>query len=141
EIGSPGAFAALERALDDADREVRLYSVRVLGGRAHRGALKTVESVVLAKTAEDRDLTERQAFFEAFALIAGAAALAPLTELLQPSGGLFKRKASPDTRACAVAAIAKIRHPDVRAIVQKATQDKEAVVRNAASRALREVPA
>lgn len=141
EIGSPGAFAALERALDDADREVRLYTVRVLGGRGHRGALKTVESVVLAKTAEDRDLTERQAFFEAFALIAGAAALAPLTELLQPSGGLFKRKASPDTRACAVAAIAKIRHPDVRAIVQKATQDKEAVVRNAASRALREVPA
>lgn len=140
EIGSPGAFAALERALVDDDREVRLYAVRVLGGRSHKGALKAVEAMVLARSAEDRDLTERQAFFDAFALIAGAAALAPLVELVQSGSGLFRRKASPGTRACAVAAIARIKHPDVRAVVEKATQDKEAVVRNAASRALREVP-
>lgn len=140
EIASPGAFAALERALTDQDREVRLVAVRVLGGRSHKGALKAVEAVVLAKTAEDRDLTERQAFFEAFAMIAGTNALEPLAELAQGGGGLFRRKASADTRACAVSAIARIRHPDVRGIVLKATQDKEAVVRNAANRALREVP-
>lgn len=139
EIASPGAFSALERALADDDREVRLHVVRVLGGRGHKGALKAVEAVVLAKTAEDRDLTERQAYFDAFAVIAGTASLAPLAEIVQGGSGLFKRKASPGTRACAVTAIARIKHPDVRGIVEKATQDKEAVVRTAASRALREV--
>lgn len=139
EIGSPGSFAALERALTDADREVRLYAVRVLGGRAHKGALKAVEAVVHAKNAEDLDLTERQAFFEAYATIAGTAALAPLAELVQGRSGLFKRKASTGTRACAIGAITKIKHPDVRAIVERAAQDKDAVVRNAAGRALREV--
>jgi hypothetical protein len=138
-IGSPGSFAALERGLTDADREVRLYAVRVLGGRAHRGALKAVEAVVHAKNAEELDLTERQAFFEAFAVIAGTAALAPLAELVQGGSGLFKRKANGGTRACAIAAIARIKHPDVRGIVEKAAQDKDAVVRNAANRALREV--
>ena len=141
EIASPGAFAALERGLSDGDREVRLFVVRALGARGHKGALKVIEPLVLGKEAEDRDLTERQAFFEAFALIAGTAAFGPLSELIQAGGGLFKRKASSETRACAVAAIAKLKHPDVRAIVQKAAQEKDAVVRNAANRALREVPA
>jgi HEAT repeat protein len=138
EIGSPGAFSTLERAVGDADREVRLYAVRTLGARGQRGALKGVEAVVLGKGLDDRDLTERQAFFDAYALIAGAAAVGPLAEMLQASGGLFKRKVSGETRACAVVALAKIRHPDVPALLQKAAQDKDAVVRNAAGRAIRE---
>lgn len=138
EIASPGAFSTLERAVGDADREVRLTAVRALGAKGQRGVLKAVEAVVLARDIDERDLTERQAFFDAYALIAGAAAVAPLAELLHARGGLFKRKVSGDTRACAVTALAKIKHPDVAELLQAASQDKDAVVRNAAGRALRE---
>jgi HEAT repeat protein len=139
EIASPGAFSTLERALQDADREVRLFAVRTLGNRGHKGAQKAVEAAILGKAAEELDLTERQAFFEAWGSIAGAAALAQLTELVQAGGGLFKRKASPETRACAVAALARLKSPAARDVIQTATQDKEVVVRTAASRALREM--
>lgn len=140
DIASPGALSTLERAVADPDREVRLFAVRTLGAKGQRGALKAVEAAVLGKGIEDRDLTERQAFFDAYALIAGAAAVQPLAEMLQASGGLFKRKVSPETRACVVVALAKVKHPDVAALLQRAAQDKEAVVRNAVARATREAP-
>jgi HEAT repeat protein len=36
-------------------------------------------------------------------------------------------------------ALGKIRSPDARAVLERASQDKEALVRNAVSRALREM--
>ena len=53
--------------------------------------------------------------------------------------GLLARKEDPETRACAAMALGKIRTPEARAVLEKASQDKEALVRNAVSRALREV--
>lgn len=137
-IASPGAQQALEKALGDDDREVRLFAVRVLGERGYRGALKAVEAMVLGKGAETADLTERQAFFEAYARIAGAQAVAPLVEILNAGGGLFKKKASPETRACAAMALARLKAPEARAALNGAANDKEVVVRNAVARALRE---
>jgi HEAT repeat protein len=53
--------------------------------------------------------------------------------------GLFARKDDPETRACAAMALGKIRTPEARAALEGASQDKEPLVRNAVSRALREV--
>ena len=138
-IGSPGALQTLERGLGDSDREVRLVVVRVMAEKAYKGALKAVEALVLGKNVESIDLTERQAFFEAYARIAAAAALAPLSEIAGAKGGLFKKNFAPETRACAVMALARIKGPEARAAIEKAAQDKEVVVRNAVARALREV--
>jgi hypothetical protein len=140
-IGSPGAMQALEKGLVDADREVRLFSARTSAEKANRGALKAVEAFVMGKNVETVDITERQAFFDAYARIAGAAALGPLGEFLNAGGGLFKKKMSPETRACALIAIAKIKSPEAKVAIEKAAQDKEVVVRNAAARALREAGA
>ena len=63
----------------------------------------------------------------------------PLEKLLVPKGGLLARKEDPETRACAAMALGKIRTPAAREVLQKVTQDKEPLVRNAVSRALREV--
>lgn len=141
-IASPGALTMLEKAVDDDDREVRLAAVRVLGPRGHRGGLKGIEAVVLGKSphAKDMDLTEKMAFFEAYAMIAGVAGLETLQDLLKP-GGLLKRGAPPETRACAAMALGKIRSPEARELLESAKADKDAVVRNAVSRALRESPA
>ncbi|MEO8634077.1 MAG: HEAT repeat domain-containing protein [Gemmatimonadales bacterium] len=136
-IGTPTALSALERPVDDADREVRIAAVQALGRRGYKGALRRIEPVVQGKVPREIDLTERMRFFEAYALIAGNAALEGLTAMLS-SGGLFKRKETPEVRACAALAIGRLKTPESREVLQRYKDDKELVVRTAVSRALRE---
>jgi HEAT repeat protein len=88
---------------------------------------------------KDADLTEKMTFFEAYGALAGTAGIPLLEKLLVPKGGLLSRKEDPETRACAAMALGKIRAPAARDVLQKVAQDKEPLVRNAVSRALREV--
>lgn len=136
QIGSPGALAALDPSLDDPDRTVRLAAVGIVGARGYKGALRRLEAVVAGKEPFPMERSERLQFFEAYADVAGTAALKPLTEILLPRG-LFNRKANPDIRTCAAYAIGRIRTPEAREILQQAEKDKELTVRNAASRILR----
>jgi HEAT repeats len=139
-LGTPGAMTLLERALDDADRQVRVAAVRAVGTRGYKGALKRIEGVVLGKSAKAMDLTEKMAFFEAFGAIAGANGLKALGGILLQRG-LLKMKEPPETRACAAMALGRIKTPEARELLQKAAEDKDLVVRNAAARALRGAPA
>ena len=127
----------LERAVDDAERTVRIAAVRAAGARGYKGALKRVEAVVQGKSLKALDLTEKMAFFEAYGAIAGAGGVAPLEAILSPRG-LLRRREQPETRACAAVALARIGTAEARAILERAADDKELVVRNAVSRALRE---
>ena len=136
EISSVGALAAMERGVDDDDRAVRLAAVRALGARGYRNVLRRIEPVVLGKSEREIDLTEKMAYFEAFGSIAGPGAIPTLQSMLL-SRTLLGYRASPETRACAATALGRIRSPESRAALQKATEDKELVVRNAVSRALR----
>ncbi|HUR96260.1 MAG TPA: HEAT repeat domain-containing protein [Gemmatimonadales bacterium] len=137
QLGTPAALGFIEKALEDDDRGVRLAAVRVVGGRGYKGAQRRVEAIVLGKAVGGMDLTEKMAFFEAYGAIAGAAGLKPLTALLLPRG-LLRMKEASETRACAAIALGKIRTADAREILQRAADDKDLVVRNAVSRALRE---
>ncbi len=137
QLGTPGALALVDKAIDDEDRGVRLAAVRVAGGRGYKGALKRVEAVVLGKSVKEMDLTEKMAFFEAYGTIAGAGAIKALSGMLLPRG-LLKLKESSETRACAAMALGKIRTAEARDILSKVADDKDLVVRNAVSRALRE---
>jgi len=139
-IGTPGALQALEPALDDADRDVRIACVQALGRRGYKGALRRVEPVVQGKVPREIDLTERMRFFEAYALIAGPGALETLAGMLS-AGGLFRRKEPPEVRACAALAMGRVRTDEARELLQRYREDKELVVRNAVSRALREAGA
>ena len=137
QLGTPAALAFVDKALEDEDRAVRLAAVRVVGGRGYRGAQRRVENAVLGKAVNEMDLTEKMAFFEAYGSIVGAGGLKPLSALLLPRG-LLRIKESSETRACAAIAIGKIRTPEARELLQRATDDKDLVVRNAVHRALRE---
>jgi HEAT repeat protein len=137
QLGTPAALGFIEQAIDDGDRAVRLAAVRAAGTRGYKGALKRVEGVVLGRAVKEMDLTEKMAFFEAYGAIAGPAGLKPLSGILLPRG-ILKLKEPPETRACAAMALGKIRSPEARELLQKVAEDKELVVRNAASRALRE---
>lgn len=136
-IGTPAALQALEKGVDDSDREVRINAISALGKRGYKGVLKKVEPVIQGKAGRDIDLTERMRFFEAYAMISGASALETLSGLLS-AGGMFKRKESPEVRACAALALGRLRSAEARELLQKHKDDKELVVRNAVSRALRD---
>lgn len=136
-IGTPAALSAIEKGVDDEDREVRIGAVTALGKRGYKGVLKKIEPVIQGKGTRDIDLTERMRFFEAYAMISGTAAFETLATLIN-SGGIFKRKESPEVRACAALALGRLRSPQARELLQKHKDDKDLVVRNAVSRALRD---
>jgi len=138
-IGSPSATRLLEKAIDDGERDVRITAVKFLGTRGYRNAFPRIEAAVMGAKLKDADLTEKMAFFEAYGSLAGAAGIPTLEKMLVSRGGLLARKEDPETRACAAMALGKIRTPAARDVLQKVTQDKEALVRNAVNRALREV--
>ena len=138
-IASPTALRLLEKAVDDGDRDVRITAVKFLGQRGHRNAFPRIEGAVTGSKLKDADLTEKMAFFEAYGALAGSAGIVTLEKMLAGKGGLLARKEDPETRACAAMALGRIKSPEAKAILQKASQDKEPLVRNAVSRALREV--
>ncbi|HEV8304929.1 MAG TPA: HEAT repeat domain-containing protein [Gemmatimonadales bacterium] len=138
-IASPNAMRLLEKAIDDGDRDVRIAAVKFLGQRGHRNAFPRIEAAVTGSKLKDADLTEKMTYFEAYGALAGANGIPVLEKLLVAKGGLLARKEDPETRACAAMALGRIRSPAAREILQKMAQDKEALVRNAVSRALREV--
>ena len=136
-IGSPGALAALEPALDDPDRGVRVAAVQVAVERGYRNALRRLEAAVQGRGPQELERAERRQFFEAYAVLGGPAILPILVDLLEPRG-LFRRKESPEIRTCAAYAVARLQSPDARVVLERLEQDKELPVRNAAIRALRE---
>jgi len=138
QIASPTALRLLEKAVEDSDRDVRITSVKFLASRGHRNALARVESMLDGTRLKASDLTEKMAFYEAYGMLAGPKGIPSLEKLLIPKG-LFGRREDPEIRACAAMALGKVRTPAARAVLEQAAQDKEALVRNAVSRALREV--
>lgn len=142
EIGSPGALQVLERSIEDADRDVRLTAVRALGLRTYRPALPRLESAIKSKALRDADLTEKMAFFECYGAVCGDAGVASLDATLNGKGFLGRRE-DPEIRACAAIALGRIGTEKSLDALRRAAAggDKEVVVRNAVSRALRGVGA
>lgn len=137
EIGTAGAIAALETALTDDDRDIRLVTIRALTSRVHRPALSKIDALVKGKGAKDADRTERIALFELYGAICGEGGLGFLDGLLNAKGGLFARKEDPELRACAAIALGRIGSAASRSTLEKAVGEKDVIVRAAVSRALR----
>jgi hypothetical protein len=136
EIGSPGAMQALERAIDDSDRDVRVTAVRAMTARGYRPVLARLENVVKGKRVREADLTEKMAFFEGYGSLCGEAGIDHLDSVLNGKGFLGRREDS-ETRACAAIALGRVGSPKAIATLRKAAMEKDVVVRNAVSRALR----
>ena len=136
DLDLPGALQGLEKALDDPDREVRLATVRLLMTRKHKGALPRVTAAIQGKSVRVADLTEKMAFFEAYGSMVGESGVASLEAMLN-GGGFLKRREDPELRACAALALGRIGTASARQALEKASGAKDALVRNAVSRALR----
>lgn len=139
ELGTPSALAGLEPAIDDADRDVRMAAVAAVGRRGYAGALRRLQAIVQGRGPLAIERGEKRQIFEAYAAVAGPAALRTLRDVVLPQG-LFRRKAATDTRTCAVYAIGRLRSPDARLLLEELAGDKELPVRHAAVSLLREWP-
>jgi len=137
DIGTPGAMSALEPALFDPEREIRLVTLRALMTRNHRPALAKVRELIEGKDARAADRTERIAIFELFGTISGDAGVPTLDAILNAKGGLFGKREDPEFRACAAIGLGKINTDASRASLQRASNEKDVIVRNAVSRALK----
>lgn len=138
EIGSAGALQALERSVEDDDRDVRVAVVRTLGARTYRGVLPRLDAYVKGKAMRDADLTEKMAFFETYGALAGDAGV-PFLDGLLNGKGMFGRREDPEVRACAAIALGRIASAKARESLRQAAQEKDVIVRNAVSRAMRSV--
>lgn len=136
EIGSAGAMQLLERAIDDADRDVRVATARALAARTHRPGLPKVEAAIKGKTLRDADLTEKIAFFEAYGTLCGDAGVALLDGILNAKS-LLGRRDDAEFRACAATALGRVGTTRAQDSLRRASGEKDVVVRNAVSKALR----
>jgi FOG: HEAT repeat len=136
EIASPGALQALERMIEDPDRDVRIGAVRALSSRGYRPVLARLETVIRGKAVRETDLTEKMAFFEAYGLLCGDGGIGQLDSALNGKGFLGRRE-DPEIRACAAVALGRVGTPKAMETLRKAATEKDIVVRNAVTRALR----
>lgn len=136
EIASPGALQALERTIEDSDRDVRIAAVRAMSARTYRPVLPRLEAVVKGKALRDADLTEKMAFFEAYGSICGDAGISQLDAMLNGKGFLGRRE-DPEIRACAAIALGRVGTEGAFDALRKSATEKDIVVRNAVTRALR----
>ena len=136
EIGSAGALQALERGVEDSDREVRISTVRAFAARGYKPVLPRVDEAVKGRTIRDADLTEKMAFFEAYGALCGESGIVFLDSVLNGKGFLGRREDS-EIRACAAIALGRIGTEKARETLRKASSEKDVVVRNAVNRALR----
>jgi len=137
EIGSPGAMQMLERALIDEDRDVRIVAVRALGARNARAALPRIEAAIKGKNLRESNLTEKMAFFEAFGLLCGDGGITLLDGVLHTKGFMGGKRDDSEFRACAAMALGKIGSTKAMESLNRAASEKDVIVRNAVSRAIR----
>jgi HEAT repeat protein len=136
QIGSPGAMQMLERAVADEDREVRIVAVRAIGSKNARAALPRIEAAIKGKDLREGNLTEKMAFFEAYGMLSGDGGIPLLDGLLNAKGFMGKRDDS-EIRACAAMALGKIGSQKAMDCLNRAVGEKDVIVRNAVSRAIR----
>jgi hypothetical protein len=136
EIGSAGALQAIERATEDSDREVRIAVARAFASRVHRPGLARIEAAVKGRPIREADLTEKMAFFEAYGALAGDGGVDLCDGILNGKGFLGRRE-EPEIRACAAVALGRIGTARALESLRKASGEKDVVVRNAVTRALR----
>ncbi len=135
-VGTTTALQALERMIDDANRNVRMAAYRALLQARHSAAAARLLAALRRKETRALDLSEKMALSEACGVLAGAAAIPAFDEILNARGFLGAREPT-DLRACAARALGVIGTPAAVEVLKRAVEGKDVVVRTAVARALR----
>ncbi|MFC1791467.1 HEAT repeat domain-containing protein [Gemmatimonadota bacterium] len=136
EMKASTTAGALQEALRDPDREVRIAAARGLGALRYRPAAPYFREAIEGKAIRQADISEQIAFFESYGLLQEPDAVKFLDALLNGKGFLG-RKESGEIRACAALGLGKMGTDEARAALEKASAEQDPVVRSAVGRALR----
>ena len=135
-IASTGALQALEPALDDSEREVRLAALRAIGSSRHTAAIPKLGALLKRRELRTADRAEKAALFDAFGRLCGDAGV-PLLDGMLNGRSLLGPREPQEVRACAVRALALVGTERATASLRKSATTRDAVVRNEVARALR----
>ena len=136
-IGSAGALQALEKALTDADRDIRIGAMRALALHNHRASAARFQAMLKSREIRDADITEKTAAFEGYGALTGDAGVAELDSILNAKAGFLGKRDDAALRAAAAMGLGRIGTAKAREALNRAAGDKDPVVRNAVARALR----
>jgi len=130
------AAGALLQTLDDPEREIRIAAARALGTLRYAPSAAHLSAILGSREIRTSDISEKVAFFEAYGMVAGEAAVAMLNKLLN-GRSFFGRREHPEIRAAAALALGKVAGAAAREALDAATYEEDPVVRAAVNRALR----
>lgn len=136
-IESPTSRAYLISAFRDPDAGVRVQAAMTLAAKRDDRAAQSILGVIQAAEFSRRDLSERQAFFEALGR-SGSDAIVPRLEAMLVKGGLF-RAGNDEERAHAALGLAWLGSPAAIAILNREVESKREPVRRAVEAALTKV--
>jgi hypothetical protein len=129
QIGEGEALDALLALLRDSDPRIRVSAARSLA-RLGKRAVNPLLQIILAAGFEARPLEERRGFFESLGRTNSPDVL-PFLRMLLGKKPLFKKKEAEEMRVCAVEALARMRGPEVKSLLEMALSDPSSVVRAA----------
>jgi HEAT repeat protein len=130
------AVGALQDALEDPDREVRIAAARGLGALRYRPSAPFFREIIESKRIRQADISEQIAVFESFGLLQDPEGV-PILDALLNGRGFLGKKESGEIRACAALGLGKMRTPEAMDALRRARDESDAVVRTAVNRALR----
>jgi HEAT repeat protein len=136
-IGTARSFRLLSQMASDVDTEVRALVFGAFATRPNRSALPILESALSSPDLEQRSEREKRALFEAYGAAAGADGVDVLEATLR-GRARAGQKPSSHTRACAALGLGRIGTPRARTVLGELSRDRDPVVRNAVSSALRD---
>jgi HEAT repeat protein len=130
------AVGALQNALNDPDREVRIAAARGLGRLRYQPSAPYFREIIQSRAIRQADISEQIAVFESFGLLQDPEGVPILDQLLN-GRGFLGRKESGEIRACAALGLGKMGTPDAMESLRVARDETDPVVRTAVNRALR----
>jgi hypothetical protein len=136
DLKSSVVVGALEDAIHDPDRDVRIAAARALGALRYSPAAPALRELIQGKAIRQADISEQIAFFESYGLIRDADGVGLLDGLLN-GRNLLGRKETGEVRACAALGLGKMGTTEARAALERAQGEQDPVVRSAVNRALR----
>ncbi len=163
--GSPAAAPALAEALADADMQVRAEAARALGRTASQavvpalmfalkddsvevrrwaaralGSIRNLASApALIEALTDRDVGVRRTAAQALGYLRAQGAVSGLAEALADTAGPLPGGDVTDVRCMAAWALGETHSPQAAPALENALQDKNALVRDAANKALAKI--
>lgn len=134
QVGGGRALEAVARAVDDSDPGVRLYALRHLVAHRYEPAFDAIAAMVEGEGWRERSSAEQRLLFEAYGALGGDRVVDDLAGRVKP-GGFFK-KADPEEAACAIVGLGAAGTHAARAVVERAADDRHALVARTARQVL-----